>query len=327
MHPALSVLFFTTLSGAGYGLLFLLGTGVALGIWPHLPLEIAMPLAIGLGLVALGLASSMAHLGQPARAWRAFTQWRTSWLSREGVLAVLGFAPALALGFLYFTPVEGGMNPPLQRACGATMALLAVATVYCTAQIYASLKTVPAWHNPYVTPGYFLFALYSAGLWLWALGAWYRRGDPQFWPQLGLPPGVLFMVVVVAMLACVQKLLYWRHIDNPPVTATVESATGLNDVGAVSAFERPHTEENYITREMVFVLARKHSTKLRAIALLFAFALPLAALVFAMLWVPTSFVLATVALVSASVGIFVERWLFFAEARHVVSLYYGEQKA
>ena len=31
MHPALSVLFFTTLSGAGYGLLGLLGAGVALG--------------------------------------------------------------------------------------------------------------------------------------------------------------------------------------------------------------------------------------------------------------------------------------------------------
>ena len=37
--------------------------------------------------------------------------------------------------------------------------------------------------------------------------------------------------------------------------------------------------------------------------------------------------LALVAVVAAAVGVFFERWLFFAEAQHVVTLYYGEAVA
>nr|WP_217497731.1 DmsC/YnfH family molybdoenzyme membrane anchor subunit [Lysobacter enzymogenes] len=103
MHPAFSVIFFTTLSGAGYGLMAWLG---ALALLQHAGLRGAPQLpsfALGAGLLAslvlvtIGLLSSTAHLGKPLRAWRAFSQWRTSWLSREGVMALLTYAPALAL--------------------------------------------------------------------------------------------------------------------------------------------------------------------------------------------------------------------------------------
>ena len=65
MHPALSVIFFTSVSGIGYGLLFLAGLGVAID--PLLLDPIALLLAIGLGgaFAAMGLMSSMLHLGQP----------------------------------------------------------------------------------------------------------------------------------------------------------------------------------------------------------------------------------------------------------------------
>ena len=84
MHPAPSVILFTTLSGAGFGLLFWLGLGLpaptgwaAFGYF-----VLAYLLAVG------GLIASTLHLGHPERAWRAFSQWRSSWLSREGVSAV-----------------------------------------------------------------------------------------------------------------------------------------------------------------------------------------------------------------------------------------------
>ena len=87
MHPALSVIFFTTLSGAGYGLLAWLAIASLVGGLPG-PVRIVATL-IALVLASAGLLASFWHLGKPMRAWRAFSQWRTSWLSREGVAAVL----------------------------------------------------------------------------------------------------------------------------------------------------------------------------------------------------------------------------------------------
>src|SRR5882762_5808075 len=101
MHPAFSVIFFTTASGAGYGLLALMSLLAALG---RLPADRWFGLAgLGLGLVAVsvGLLSSTFHLGHPERAWRALSQWRTSWLSREGVASLATYIPAGVFGILW----------------------------------------------------------------------------------------------------------------------------------------------------------------------------------------------------------------------------------
>src|SRR5579859_2429092 len=102
MHPSGSVIWFTTLSGAGYGLLFLLGVLAGTPLLPDSRWFAFVALALGLGLVTAGLVASTLHLGHPERAWRAFSQWRSSWLSREGVSSVATYAPALlfALGWL-----------------------------------------------------------------------------------------------------------------------------------------------------------------------------------------------------------------------------------
>ncbi|MEO8671267.1 MAG: DmsC/YnfH family molybdoenzyme membrane anchor subunit [Tahibacter sp.] len=324
MHPALSVIFFTTLSGAGYGLLFLFGVGIASGLWPQLPYEVIMPMTIGFCLVSLGLTASLSHLGQAQRAWRAFSQWRTSWLSREGVASVVSFLPVFALAWLYFTPQIGGRSPLAQRVLGALLVLCCVVTVYCTARIYSSLKTIRAWHNVFVAPGYLLLAVYSGGLWLWALAAWYYRNAASGLDRLGLPPLLLGAILLAALLATVLKLAYWRMVDHDQ-GPSVASATGLT--GEVRAFEAPHTEENYITREMGFVVARRHAGRLRIVAMVAAFLLPPTCIVLAVLFPALTWLLAPLALLVGSLGIFVERWLFFAEARHVVTLYYGAQRA
>src|SRR6188474_1537135 len=97
MHPALSVIFFTVASGAGFGMLAWLGLSAA--IRPSLPPAAAViaEFALAFALTVFGLLSSTFHLGRPERAWRAFSQWRSSWLSREGVFSVATFPPALAL--------------------------------------------------------------------------------------------------------------------------------------------------------------------------------------------------------------------------------------
>ena len=162
MHPALSVIFFTTLSGLGYGVwiwtsVMLLSIRSADSAAMHF----ALMLAAALPIVG-GLLSSTLHLGQPLRSWRAFSQWRTSWLSREGLLAVVCFLPWLAIASttVFGTHSLGFLEPWLL----ALLALGSLATVYCTAMIYASLKPIPAWQHRAVVPVYFGFALLTGGL-------------------------------------------------------------------------------------------------------------------------------------------------------------------
>ncbi|MGE0726177.1 MAG: DmsC/YnfH family molybdoenzyme membrane anchor subunit, partial [Alphaproteobacteria bacterium] len=94
MHPALSVIVFTTASGAGYGLLALLGLLAPFGLVPASTWFGLAATGLALVAVAGGLLSSTLHLGHPERAWRAMSQWRSSWLSREGLAAVVSFFPA-----------------------------------------------------------------------------------------------------------------------------------------------------------------------------------------------------------------------------------------
>ena len=89
MNPPFSAIFLTTLIGAGQGLfLVLFGTELWLGASAmasraHTFLGIGS--VVSLALTAGGLIASLFHLGQPQRAWRGMTMWRTSWLAREGI--------------------------------------------------------------------------------------------------------------------------------------------------------------------------------------------------------------------------------------------------
>ncbi len=315
MHPAFSVILFTILSGAGYGLVALMGAfSVAERMAPDRWLGIA-GFALGLGAIAAGLLASTFHLGHPERAWRAFSQWRSSWLSREAVMSILAFPPVLAFAYGW---IFRGTNEGIWAFCGALSAAAAIVTVYCTAMIYASLKPIQRWHNGWVAPGYLLFALSSGALWLAALLALFAEPDPL----------VAMLAIAAALASGGLKLGYWRFIDRSDGPSTAATATGLGRFGAVRLLEAPHGGDNYLMREMGFRIARRHATKLRRIAILLASLAP-AILTAAQFFLPP--LLGAVAAVAAApiamVGILVERWLFFAEARHAVTLYYGAARA
>lgn len=307
MHPSLSVILFTTASGAGYGLLALLGVLAPFGILPADRLFGLVALALALGAITAGLVSSAFHLGQRQRAWRAFSQWRSSWLSREGVAAVATYLPAGLFGFGW---VFLGV---VLKAAGLLSALGAIGTVFCTAMIYRSLKPIPRWHNRWVVPNYLALALMSGTLWLMAV-----------LPIFSARPELYGLAPAVIAIAAFLKLAYWRSIDGAAPTSTAGSATGLGALGTVRLFEAPHTSENYLLKEMGFKIARKHAAKLRRVAMGLGFGLP-----FLLSLVPfvvpgwPAIAAAFVAAVLGTVGVFVERWLFFAEAQHAVTLFYG----
>jgi DMSO reductase anchor subunit len=311
MHPALSVILFTTASGAGYGLLALCGVLAPFGVLPQGPAFAVVSLGLALALVTGGLLSSTVHLGHPERAWRAILQWRSSWLSREGVAALLTYLPAgvFGIGWVFLGRTDG-----VFAVCGFLAAAMAAVTVYCTGMIYASLKPIHQWHNDHVVPVYLALALTTGALWLNALLLLW--GQPN--------AGVAIVALLAIALAAWLKERYWRFIDNTAARSTPETAIGLLGRGRVSALDRPHTEQNYLLREMGFVIARKHAQKLRRLTLILGFAAPLVlTLLAALVPGPLAGLAGVVAALSVMAGMLAERWLFFAEARHTVTLYYG----
>ena len=307
MNPAYSVILFTTASGAGYGLLALLGlVGFNHGSVSSLMFGMAA-IAIALGLITVGLLSSTFHLGHPERAWRAFSQWRSSWLSREGVASIITYIPAVLFSATWLDIVHA---PQLVGPFGLLTAAMCGITVFCTAKIYSTLKTIRAWNHPLVVPVYLAFAVASGGALLTAIATIFDRFQ-------------VFQVIltVVALLWLIGlKFFYWRAIDNAARTHTMAAATGLG--AGVRQWEVPHTSENYIMKEMGFAVARKHALKLRNAVFLLLFITLLA--LAACLVTPWFSLVATPAILLAAV---LERWLFFAEAQHVVSLFYGVEKA
>lgn len=303
MHPAKSVIFFTTISGAGFGLIALLALTGGMG---HLDWAVSWPLAaVGLVLAVAGLVSSTFHLGNPQRAWRAFSQWQSSWLSREGVLAVITCG-------LFGLWVLGGMaGYELPDMLGFVVAGLCVLTVFATAMIYAQLRPVPRWHS-WLTPASYLgFSLSSGMLLLVMLHPHYP----------GMAGGALGCLV----LAWVVKAMWWVRAARADVRSggsDTATATGLAGYADVRLFEKPHMTKNYLMKEMVFEVGRKHGRKLRVIAWVLGAGVP-AALLGLSLAVGGHVVVMMLAVAAHLAGLFVERWLFFAEAEHVVSLYYG----
>lgn len=310
MHPAKSVILFTTATGAGYGLLFCLALARLLGLLGPESQSGWTALIVVFALISGGLLSSTFHLGRPERAWRALSQWRTSWLSREGLAALFSFLPGVGLALTW---EQSGSWPQIFALLSM---LMAVVTVYCTAMIYACLKPVPAWSSPLVPLGYLLLGLGSGGLLLdFALRL---AGNNQ--------PVVSQLAALALLAAFVVKLVYWRKLVRQPTTSTIESATGLGKIGKVSLLEGPHSEANYLMQEMGFKIARKHAEKLRRYSLLLGFALPaLLLFILADLPGPAALLLLLFVLAAHAVGLLLERWLFFAEAKHSVALYYGEK--
>ena len=306
MRPALSVIFFTVSSGAGLGMIVWLVLFDSMFGMSRIPQNaIYVLLAMGLGLTAAGLISSTLHLANPKNAWRALSQVRTSWLSREGVFAVSLFPIAFLYALLHWSSAPNA----LIVATGVLLGAIALAVLYCTGMIYACLKTIPRWHSGLVPIGYVMLGLYS-GL-LLALPVFAAFGDVAIGHKAAI-------VVVALMLALIVKAIYYLRFRTPIVSHTINDALALGKK-SIRLLDVGHTHGTFLTDEFCFVLARGHAQLLRTAAIVLGFVAP-----FVLLLVATNNV---VGLAFAGAlclfGLLAERWLFFAEAEHVVRLYHG----
>jgi sulfite dehydrogenase (quinone) subunit SoeC len=303
MKPALSVIFFTVSSGAGLGLLVWLL--VASLMADHIRMDgdtFFKGAAIAAALITAGLISSTLHLANRKNAVYALARVRTSWLAREGLLA-LALYPLAAL-YLYALHAGWPQITPI------TLVLLiadALAVLYCTGMIYGCLKTIPRW-NTWMTPvKYVLFGLMSGAVLLPAV--------------LSLRPievGPIRTPMVAIILLVFGLVLYVAYaLKHPRKQHTINDALGFQQ-GKVRLLDVGHSHGTFLTNEFGFSVAREQARLLRWVAIFAAFILPMSLCFFTQwFWLASIICLA---------GLLVERWLFFAEAEHVVRLYHGQQR-
>jgi len=302
MKPALSVIFFTVSSGAGLGLMIWLL--LLLLLVPDAALASSWWIGVALSgaLVTAGLVSSTLHLANPRNAWRAATRFATSWLSREAVFSFVMYGVA---GALLLTLWLGG-GSWLKALLAVLLLLVALTILVSTAMIYGCLKTIPRWSTWHTVAAYPLLGLMSGILLLAALPGNRVLAGTAGW---NLP----LMATVLLALGALLKAHYYLKFG-PPAGITNNAALGLKQ-GRVRMLDVGHSRGTFLTNEFGFELARSKAGLLKMLVFVLAFALPLA-----LLWSGASW---TIAALACLAGLLVERWLFFAEAQHVVRLYHG----
>ena len=277
--------------------------GLGLGGQGHLFGWIAVPMT--LAITGLGGMASVGHLANPKNAWRAFSQWRSSWLSREACLMVL------TMGLFFVYACLWLLTDTRITILGWGVAALATATVYSTAMIYAQLRTVPRWSGT-PTPWLFLILAGAGGLLANAAASALAGIDGPGW--------LTFAALIIAAATAIWWQTQAAGARRGLYGSSLETATGLAGLGRVTSFERPHTGSNYLLKEMAYQVGRNRAFQLRRLGAVLGFALPM---VLALIALAVGGWVLILALIAHVTGMLALRWLFFAEAEHVQALYYG----
>ncbi|TVQ87892.1 MAG: DMSO reductase [Chromatiaceae bacterium] len=322
MHPALSVIFLTTLIGAGQGLFLALVTGQVYAairlIAPQSAEFYAGGSALALGLLVAGLGASFFHLGRPERAWRAASMWRTSWLSRE----VIVLPAMMAMVFLYgvfhwlgwtqplFVIGAGGLPVDATLVFGVSGALVAFALYVCTAMIYASVKFLEEWASPYTIANFLLLGLASGFMLAAAYAAYLGTELVGFYGTWAV---IFTLLALGTRSAALIRNAGLKH------KSSLQTAIGVRH-RVIEQRSQGFTAGSFNTREFFHHRSPRFVARLRLIFLLLVFPVPVLLIMLA--YVLASPTLPVLAFAAQYVGLLAERWHFFAEARHPQNLYY-----
>ncbi len=310
MHPSKSIIFFTVISGTGYGIFIgLLFNILFVEIVYTLEYKLFLSLVSFL-MIVTGLLSSTLHLGHPERAWRALSQWKTSWLSREGLAAVITFIPMILFYYFWVTNIKGYILLLILTS------VFSILTIFCTGQMYASLKTIPSWNNPLVTPIYILNGITVGSLFVYSINFYFNY-------NLNLFEKFIYIIII---LNFASKVIYWLSVRKKSNT-TIETAIGIKS-NNITFFEGPHTGKNYLTTEMINSIHKQNSNFLRIAFCVLSFITPLYMINQYSSLVADPFILKISMIgvfILSLIGMIIERYLFFIQSKHVVGLYYGEK--
>ena len=319
MNPAFSVIFLTTLIGVGQGLFLALVSSQSYAFVQVLPSQsggyYALGAAIALAFLAAGLIASVFHLGRPERAWRAASQWRTSWLSREVIAlpAVMGLLGLYMLvnGLGLDADLFGwGLPGQLSLGIGLLGAVAALVLFLCTGMIYAAIKFLQEWATPLTVVNFFLLGSASGFTFAAAYAAHLAPLLVQFYG------GWAAALTLAAMVTRAAALLRNARIKRK---STLQTAIGVRH-NQVQQRAMGFMGGAYNTREYFHGRTLAFMRSVKWIFLLLVFPVPLL-----LLWAGFSQDAAGLFAAAFAVqylGLLFERWFFFAQANHPQNLYY-----
>jgi DMSO reductase anchor subunit len=322
VHPAFSVIFLTTLIGAGQGLFLALYTAQVYAAFNLLPAQdpvrfYALGSSVALLLLIAGLGASFLHLGRPERAWRSAAMWRTSWLSREvialpacmGVIAAWGLVHYTALNPTLFT-IGGAFDVDLSFLVGAVGTVLCFALFICTGMIYACIKFLQEWATPLTVINYIVFGGASGFMLATAFAAWQGSGLVDFYGGWAIVMTVTAFVTRSATLIRNARLKY---------KSTLQSAIGIRHA-RIEQKAQGAMAGSFNTREFFHGASPRKYRFVKWVFLLLVFPVPLLLLSAGL--AGQSFGLLAAAFLVQYLGLIAERWFFFAQANHPQNLYY-----
>ena len=310
MRPAFSVIFLTTLIGAGQGLfiaLYVAELGALLGAWNMPPGPyFALGCVLSLALLGAGLLASFFHLGRPERAWRSAAMWRTSWLSREVIVLPAFMAVVAAFGLAHYLRGAGDLT----LALGAAGLLLGLLLFICTGMIYACLPFLQEWHTPLTVINYTLFGCASGFL----LGtAWAAAEAPALVAASALWTAAFTLAALVTRAASLARNARLRP------KSTVQTAIGVKHP-RIAQKSQGFMGGSFNTREFFHSSSFAWLCAVKWAFLLLVFPLPLALLAAGVAL--SAWPVLALAFVLQYLGLLAERWFFFAQAKHPQNLYY-----
>jgi DMSO reductase anchor subunit len=321
MNPAFSVIFLTTLIGAGQGMFIALFSGQYYALLQHVPPQPGSFYGNG-SMVALafligGLVASFFHLGHPERAWRAATQWRTSWLSREVIVLPAFMFIVFLYGILHYFDIDphvfGTAAIPefgLTMVVGAVGIVICFALYVCTAMIYACLKFLQEWHSPLTVVNYILLGM-ASGFTL--ATAFANQQDSTLLSFFAAWSIILTLAALLTRGASLIRNYRLKH------KSTMQTAIGVRHAN-IQQKAQGAMGGSFNTREFFHGKTATFIKSIKWIFLVTVFPLPLA-LVLTGLY-GGQHELFFIAFVVQYLGLIAERWFFFAQARHPQNLYY-----
>lgn len=308
MNPAWSVVFFTVLAGFGQGLAAFLSVAVLAGILPDSASFLLRGLGVSVALLVAALSASFLHLAHPLRAWRAAAMWRTSWLSRE-VIVLPALIGALTLWWLAIFTGHGGSTVSVPLALAVIV--LALLLWFCTAMIYAGIRFIQEWAHPLTVANYLLIGLASGLMLAASLAA--AAGESRLLAACA-PAAIAFTVA-----AAIARIASFRRNAALRPRSSLQSATGIHARRLVQ-MSMGMSAGSFNTREFFHGLGELAVRRIKWVALLLAFALPLLLAVWG--WRTAAPWPWLAAAATQALGLLAERWIFFAQARHPQNLYY-----
>jgi sulfite dehydrogenase (quinone) subunit SoeC len=322
VNPAFSVIFLTTLIGAGQGLFLALYTVEVYSLFDVLPRQddhavYAAGSAVALVLLGLGLVASFFHLGRPERGWRAAARWRTSWLSREVIVLPAFMGAVLLFGAAHWSgwespgiPLGASLVIGPSVVIGALATTLALALFVCTGMIYACIRFLQEWATPLTVVNYTLLGTASGFMVATVFSAYAAPG------LVGFFAGWAAIFTGVALATRAASLV--RNARLKP-KSSVQTAIGVKHP-RITQTTQGFMGGSFNTREFFHGRTRVFLRSVKWTFLALAFLLPLAVLGAGVAW--QSPLLLGLACAIQYFGLLAERWFFFAQANHPQNIYY-----